>query len=113
MAIYDLNGSDTDSATELPEAGPSKFPVATKVAGVALQRQNAIQLLNKRQISAEAHEIGSSASSSTRQTVELSEYGDNEPRRKRPKPILAEPERLQWSDDGSANNRGGERFSVI
>jgi SNF2 family DNA or RNA helicase len=104
MAIYDLNGSDTDSATELPEAGPSKFPVATKVAGVALQRQNAIQLLNKRQISAEAHEIGSSASSSTRQTVELSEYGDNEPRRKRPKPILAEPERLQWSDDGSAND---------
>jgi DNA excision repair protein ERCC-6-like 2 len=104
MVIYDLDGSETDSQPEWPEAGPSKLPPATKEAAADLPSQNAVQLGYNRQNVAEAHEAVSYSSPSAGHPVDLSEYGDNEPPRKRSKPIQAEPERVQWSDDGSSND---------
>ena len=107
MVIYDLDGSHTDSETELPEAGPSKAPVAITAAAGLLQRRNAVQNRKKRQVRhyvAEIRGVASSASSCAGEAVGLSEYGDSEQPRKRPKPIVAAPERLQWSDEDSAND---------
>ena len=36
--------------------------------------------------------------------AELSEFGDDEPPRKRPKPVVTAPERVQWSDEDSTND---------
>jgi SNF2 family DNA or RNA helicase len=101
MVIYDLDGSDTDPEIELPGVGPSNLSAATDV-----KRQNAPQHRTNRQVD---HSLGDSpetrsSTSLTREAVEFAEYGTTGPSRKRPKPIAAEPERLQWSDDGSTND---------
>jgi SNF2 family DNA or RNA helicase len=104
MVIYDLDGSETDSQSEWPEAGSLKLPPETKAAAADLQSQKAVQLGYSREIVAEANEAVSYTSSPARHAVDLSEYGDDEPPRKRSKPILAEPEHVQWSEDGSSND---------
>ena len=106
MVIYDLDGSDTDSEAELPRVGPSHLSAAAKATATDLKRQNALQHRTNRQVdhfSGENHEARSSASFAG-EAVDLSEYGENEPPRKRPKPVLADPERIQWSDEDSTND---------
>ena len=50
---------------------------------------------------ASANEVGSSSGVAV---AELSEHGDDEPPRKRPKPVITVPERMQWSDEDSTND---------
>jgi DNA excision repair protein ERCC-6-like 2 len=97
MVIYDLDGSETDSAAELP-----KSPMTIKATASSLQEPN--RLVHNRRIIADTHEVRSYVSSSAEQAVDLSVYGDNEAPRKRPRSTLVEPERVNWSDDGSSND---------
>src|SRR5947209_18500090 len=106
MVIYDLDGSDTDSEVELSRVGPLHLSAAVKATAADSKRQHALQHRTNGQVdrfSGEIHEARSSASF-TGEAVDLSEYGENEPPRKRPKPVVAEPERIQWSDEGSTND---------
>jgi hypothetical protein len=74
MVFDDLDSSDTDLEDHLD---PKDGPSTTRASDESFSKSEAIN---------------------------LSEYGDNEPPRKRPKPIIAEPERIRWSDEDSTND---------
>lgn len=108
MTIYDL---DDDGETGLEDGAEAATRTAgnisTRIATSYSQPQEAKRRRNKNldHYAAEVHEIDTSASSATASAVDLSEYEDNEPpRKRRSKHLLSEPERVVWSSDDFSDN---------
>ena len=106
MASYDLDASGTDS----DDLGPQTHSAApTPATETTIPRMKPVRSIHHRrnnpvdQYIAEVQEVGSSPSSSADGAMNFSEFGDDEPPRKRPKHFPAKSERLAWSEDQSTN----------
>ena len=106
MVSYDLDGSKTDSdgshglnVIEFPFPNLPRAPNAMKSDDAVTHKRN--QAVDKDV--AEVHELDASETSSVDEAVDLDHYGEGEPSRKRRHLPPAEPERLEWSEDESAN----------
>jgi DNA excision repair protein ERCC-6-like 2 len=106
MGSYDLDGSETESdgshghnpitRSHSKLAGPSRGP----------QRQDATTLQKNEAVKnriAQVHRLATSESSSAGEATVLDHSGEDGPPRKRPHLPPTEPERLEWSEDDSAN----------
>ncbi len=107
MASYDVDGCEIESGgshgVSLSDKRLPKVPrpiAALHTHGAFAQKRN--KAVDNH--IAEAHELNTSESSSAGEAVDLDQCGENEPPRKRQHLPRADPERLEWSDDDSAND---------
>jgi DNA excision repair protein ERCC-6-like 2 len=102
MVSHDLDGSNTSSdGPHLTSAGKKQA-----VASASTQRNNCFVHKTNKAVDnyiTEVHEVASSSSSEAGEALDLDGYGGDEPPRKKRRLPPAEPERLEWSDDDSAN----------
>lgn len=105
--VLDEVGSEIESdGSRGYGAAPTRRTSNTR-AGTDLQSTDTIIHKRNKAVDnyiAEVHELDTSESSSYGEAVDLDEYGENEPPRKRRRLPHVDPERLEWSDDDSAND---------
>ncbi|KAF7509773.1 hypothetical protein GJ744_007468 [Endocarpon pusillum] len=107
MVSYDLDGSEAESDISHDLHAQTKVPGKFSSTGNGLIRNDAASHKKNKAIDsliAEVHELDTSESSSTGEAVDLDQYGENEPPRKRRPLLPTQPERLEWSEDDSAND---------
>lgn len=107
MVSYDLDGSETesDNADGSPATGKLSPTVQTPVP--SLLRSDTITHGTNKIVDddlAEVHEVDTSDSTDADRAIERDQYGESEPSPKRRRRQPAEPEKLEWSDDDTANN---------
>jgi DNA excision repair protein ERCC-6-like 2 len=107
MVSYDLDGSETESnGSSSHDASTKQSLKFARPTRNALSTSDALTHRTNKAVDsyiAEVHELETSESSSSSKAVDLDEYGEDEPSRKRRRLPPSEPERMEWSDQDSAN----------
>ena len=107
MVSYDLDGSEAESDISHELHAHTKVPgKVSSISNTSVRNDTVRHTKNKAIDShiAEVYELDTSESSSIGEAIDLDQYGENEPPRKRRHLLLTQPERLEWSEDDSAND---------
>ncbi len=107
MVSYDLDGSEAESDISDDLRVHNKPQCKVSSFGNTLVRNEASRRGKNKVMDShvvEMYDLDTSGTSSVDEAVNLDQYGENEPPRKRRHLLLPQPERLEWSEDDSAND---------
>ena len=109
MVSYDLDGFETESDGTDSLPATAKLPLTVRKPTAPSKPSETITHRTNKTVDkyiAEVHELDTSESPDALEAVDLDldQYGGNEPSRKKRRLPPAESERLEWSDDNTANN---------